>query len=80
MPPMLTLGIDLASDPRRTGVCVLEWRDGGAAVRVLEAGAGDARLVRLHGECDSACAELLEVAPDEQAVAEAAADYVTCLQ
>lgn len=35
---MRTLGIDLASSPLRTAVCVLEWRPGGAAVQVLEVG------------------------------------------
>ena len=40
----LTLGIDLSSDPARTAACAIDWRDGEATVRSLEAGLADAAL------------------------------------
>lgn len=30
---MLTLGVDLASDPKKTGVCLLDWRSGRPVIR-----------------------------------------------
>ncbi|MBI1737453.1 MAG: DUF429 domain-containing protein [Candidatus Rokubacteria bacterium] len=42
---MITLGIDLASQPERTGACVVEWHRGGAAVRSVVCGATDAELL-----------------------------------
>jgi predicted nuclease with RNAse H fold len=49
---MRTLGIDLASSPLRTGMCVLEWGHGGATAQVLEVGAEDGRLLELCRESD----------------------------
>jgi predicted nuclease with RNAse H fold len=49
---MRTLGIDLASDPRNTGCCLLEWTAGGPELRELEVGADDNRLLELHGQAD----------------------------
>ena len=42
---MITLGIDLASQPERTGACVVEWHHGGATVRSVVCGATDADLL-----------------------------------
>jgi hypothetical protein len=36
--PTITLGIDLASQPAKTGLCAVEWRGGEAILRVLAAG------------------------------------------
>jgi predicted nuclease with RNAse H fold len=46
---MRTLGIDLASDPQRTGVCALEWASGRARVAALRIGADDGALIEEHG-------------------------------
>ena len=50
---MRTLGIDLASQPRKTGACVLEWTDGGVRLASLQLGADDERLLELAGDCDA---------------------------
>ena len=50
---MLTLGVDLASDPRRTAACLLEWRAGRARLLELEVGADDERILGLHGRADA---------------------------
>ena len=42
---MITLGIDLASQPERTGACVVEWCGGGATVRSVQCGVTDAQLL-----------------------------------
>ncbi len=49
---MKTLGIDLASDPKKTGYCMLEWAGGTAEVRELGVGADDHRLFELHERSD----------------------------
>jgi predicted nuclease with RNAse H fold len=41
---MLTLGIDLSADDRRTAACTVAWRDGRAEVAPPETGLGDAAL------------------------------------
>ncbi len=46
---MRTLGVDLASDPKRTGTCTLEWGSGRARVAGLGVGADDDALVEAHG-------------------------------
>ena len=46
---MRTLGVDLASDPQRTGVCALEWGSGRARVAGLRIGADDSALIEEHG-------------------------------
>ena len=46
---MRTLGVDLASDPQRTGVCALEWGSGRARVAALRIGADDSQLTEEHG-------------------------------
>jgi predicted nuclease with RNAse H fold len=48
---MRTLGVDLASDPERTGLCTLEWDSGRARVAGLRVGVGtdDDALVEEHG-------------------------------
>jgi predicted nuclease with RNAse H fold len=49
---MKTLGIDLASDPKKTGYCMLEWAGGTAEVRELGVGADDHCLFELHERSD----------------------------
>ncbi len=49
---MQTLGIDLASDPRRTAMCALRWRRGGAAIAQLQIGADDAAVLAAHAVAD----------------------------
>lgn len=49
---MITLGIDLASQPERTGACFVEWHQGGATVRSVVCGASDTDL--LDGITDAA--------------------------
>lgn len=52
---MLTLGIDLAAQPKTTGAALIEWRaDGTAQIVELEVGADDARLLELIGRADKA--------------------------
>ena len=46
---MRTLGVDLASDPDRTGLCTLEWDSGRAEVVALRVGADDDALIEEHG-------------------------------
>jgi predicted nuclease with RNAse H fold len=41
---MITLGIDLASQPKETAACRIRWDEGGGQVLDLEAGCDDARL------------------------------------
>jgi predicted nuclease with RNAse H fold len=47
-----TLGIDLASDPKKTGACVVAWGAGEAAVEELWVGADDDELVKAHRRVD----------------------------
>ena len=47
---MRTLGVDLASDPERTGICTLEWGSGRARVAGLRVGADDEAVVEAHGQ------------------------------
>ena len=49
---MRTLGVDLASDPRRTGLCLLDWRAGGARLAELTVGADDERVLAAHERAD----------------------------
>ncbi len=42
---MKTLGIDLSSDPRNTGVCVVRWGNGEAVVEEVAVGADDEELL-----------------------------------
>ncbi len=48
-----TLGVDLASAAKKTGVCVLAWDMGFARVETLEVGADDAEIVALQRQCDA---------------------------
>ena len=49
---MRTLGVDLASDPRRTGPCLLEWLAGRARLVELDVGADDERVLAAHRAAD----------------------------
>lgn len=49
---MKTVGIDLASDPQKTGWAVVEWSPGRAVVTAAEVGADDERVLALHGAAD----------------------------
>ena len=46
---MVTLGVDLASQPKRTATCLLHWERGSARVEALSIGATDADLLELFG-------------------------------
>lgn len=50
---MLTLGVDLASDPRHTAACLLEWRPGRACLVELAVGVDDERILSLHARARS---------------------------
>ena len=45
--PMVTLGVDLASQPKKTGICLIRWDDGSAHVESLCKGASDDDLLEL---------------------------------
>lgn len=49
---MLTLGVDLASQPKRTATCLIRWDRGSAHVETLSLGATDADLHDLFGRAD----------------------------
>jgi predicted nuclease with RNAse H fold len=49
---MHTLGVDLASAPRNTGLCLLEWRGPRARIAELGVGADDDDIMRLHTQAD----------------------------
>ena len=49
---MVTLGIDLASQPKRTATCLIRWDRGSARVEALSLGATDADLHELFGRAD----------------------------
>ena len=49
---MRTLGVDLASQPAKTGVCVVEWSDVAAGVVEISVGADDDRILELVSEVD----------------------------
>jgi predicted nuclease with RNAse H fold len=44
---MITAGIDLAAEPKNTGICRIRWESGIAAVELLKTGATDTELVDL---------------------------------
>ena len=49
---MVTLGVDLASQPKRTATCLIRWDRGSARVEALSLGATDADLHELFGRAD----------------------------
>ena len=49
---MVTLGVDLASQPKRTGICLIRWDRGSARVETLSLGATDADLYELFRSAD----------------------------
>ncbi|MCY3599262.1 MAG: DUF429 domain-containing protein [Gemmatimonadetes bacterium] len=49
---MVTLGIDLASQPKRTATCLIRWDRGSARIEALSLGATDANLHELFGRAD----------------------------
>ena len=49
---MVTLGVDLASQPQRTATCLIRWDRGSACVETLSLGATDAELHELFGRAD----------------------------
>jgi predicted nuclease with RNAse H fold len=51
-PLMRTLGIDLASQDKKTAWCVIEWRDGRATVQELGVDLDDGHAVDLINEAD----------------------------
>ena len=49
---MFTLGVDLASQPKRTATCLIRWDRGSARIETLSMGATDADLHELFGRAD----------------------------
>ena len=49
---MVTLGVDLASQPKRTATCLIRWGRGSARVETLSLGATDAELHELFTRAD----------------------------
>jgi hypothetical protein len=49
---MITLGVDLASQPQKTAACVVNWRRDEAIVETLETGVSDDRLLDLASGAD----------------------------
>lgn len=48
-----TLGVDLASDPKNTGLCVVEWQHGCAFVQRLVVRADDGEILSAARECSA---------------------------
>jgi hypothetical protein len=49
---VITLGIDLAAQPQKTGACLIEWKTGRARVKCLEVGWDDGRIEAELDRCD----------------------------
>jgi len=49
---MLTLGIDLSTDPKKTGVCAIEWTEAGPRLRDVRGPWSDAALLDLIEQAD----------------------------
>jgi predicted nuclease with RNAse H fold len=49
---VITLGIDLAAQPEKTGACLVEWKAGTARVKCLEVGWDDGRIQTELDKCD----------------------------
>lgn len=49
---MITVGVDLAAEPKRTAVARIEWSANGACLASLELGATDARIVAIMQGAD----------------------------
>jgi predicted nuclease with RNAse H fold len=49
---MITVGIDLAAEPKKTGACEIEWADDVATVRRLETGLEDRDLLGMIDGAD----------------------------
>jgi len=49
---MKTLGVDLASNPKKTGICIVAWREQEAVVEDLRVGADDHDLLWAHQRVD----------------------------
>lgn len=50
---MITLGIDLAAEPKETGGCAIEWRDGGAVVEWVKTSLHDDEILRRAEAADA---------------------------
>jgi predicted nuclease with RNAse H fold len=50
---MITLGVDLFSQAKKTAACLIEWRDGVAKVTSLTLGATDQAILDLARPCDA---------------------------
>ncbi len=51
-PTKRTLGVDLASQPAKTGICVVEWGGSGAKVMHLATEGSDEVILDLHHSCN----------------------------
>jgi hypothetical protein len=49
---VITVGIDLASQPARTAACAVRWEEGGPRVETPEVGVDDARIAELLERAD----------------------------
>ena len=49
---MTTLGVDVASQPRRTATCLIRWGNGSAVVDSLSQGSTDSDLLEMFGKAD----------------------------
>ena len=49
---MLTCGIDLAAEPKKTAVAMLRWHEAGATVESVRLGADDAQLLEAIAQAD----------------------------
>jgi hypothetical protein len=55
---VITLGIDLAARPQKTGACVIAWSDGRATVGLLEVGWDDGRIQAELDKCDKCALDI----------------------
>lgn len=62
---MITVGIDLAAEPKKTGACEIEWAGGGATVRRLETGLEDRDLLGMIDGADKVGVDAPFGWPDE---------------
>jgi predicted nuclease with RNAse H fold len=62
---MRSLGIDLASQPKFTGACLVEWRDGGAAAQIVPGLLDDAALASWASGADVVAIDAPLGWPDE---------------
>jgi len=50
---VLTLGVDLASSPKTTGLCIIDWANRSATIRELAVNVDDSRILSAARNCDA---------------------------